>query len=541
MSISKNSIEDLRKSSKISDFVMSTTTGKLRGLKGMALCPFHGEKTASMSFTDTENLFHCFGCKEGGDIFHYVQLINNFEFQEAVEFVAEKYNFKLSYTSNQYEVDTKSYVEKMKHLQEYFISKIQSEKGTHSKSYLKDRGYGNEEISYYGIGFIDSDLASLNKYLSFKNISEQDLSKLGFKSSNNNFLFKNRIMFPILNFKNEVIAYGGRSLDDFGPKYLNNSDSILYKKNKSLFFSQKFLKSVKDKSFVFIVEGYFDVLALNQLGYANVVSASGTAFTINQLNILTRYTKKFLLCFDNDEAGLKATERFLELKGQVSTQIEIHCLNLPKSYKDISDFYEAKNNNFSALIKENKNIVEYLLDLKMQNDFDKVSIFNYFRQLSINLSPLEIDVALDYLSLKLNTQKDILKSEISFNPTSETNSVNNNKSVAIETFKEIIFSEILKQKDNISDELNEIILINDSFADEVSSMKKSKEFKNSLLNVSYSDSQLKESTARLYLHYAEFKIRDLIQEFENSTEKDFSIIQKIENIKKKKEFYLNTI
>jgi DNA primase len=541
MSISKNSIEDLKKISKISDFVMSTTTGKLRGLKGMALCPFHGEKTASMSFTDTENLFHCFGCKEGGDIFHYVQLINNFEFQEAVEFVAEKYNFKLSYTSNQYEVDTKSYVEKMKHLQEYFISKIQSEKGTHSKSYLKDRGYGNEEISYYGIGFIDSDLASLNKYLSFKNISEQDLSKLGFKSSNNNFLFKNRIMFPILNFKNEVIAYGGRSLDDFGPKYLNNSDSILYKKNKSLFFSQKFLKSVKDKSFVFIVEGYFDVLALNQLGYANVVSASGTAFTINQLNILTRYTKKFLLCFDNDEAGLKATERFLELKGQVSTQIEIHCLNLPKSYKDISDFYEAKNNNFSALIKENKNIVEYLLDLKMQNDFDKVSIFNYFRQLSINLSPLEIDVALDYLSLKLNTQKDILKSEISFNPTSETNSVKNNKSLAIETFKEIIFSEILKQKDNISDELNEIILINDSFADEVSSMKKSKEFKNSLLNVSYSDSQLKESTARLYLHYAEFKIRDLIQEFENSTEKDFSIIQKIENIKKKKEFYLNTI
>ncbi len=433
----------------------------------MALCPFHGEKTASMSFTDTENLFHCFGCKEGGDIFHYVQLINNFEFQEAVEFVAEKYNFKLSYISNQYEVDTNSYVEKMKHLNEYFLSKIQSEKGTHSKSYLKDRGYGNEEISYYGIGFIDSDLASLNKYMKSKNISDRDLSKLGFKSSNNNFLFKNRIMFPILNFKNEVIAFGGRSLDDFGPKYLNSSDSILYKKNKSLFFSQKFLKSVKEKSFVFIVEGYFDVLALNQLGYANVVSASGTAFTINQLNILTRYSKKFLLCFDNDDAGLKATEKFLELKTQVSTQIEIHCLNLPKSYKGISDFYEAKNKNFSTLIKENKNIVEYLLDIKMQNDFDKVSIFNYFRLLSINLSPLEIDVALDYLSLKLNTQKDILKNEISFNPSSEANVINGNKTLAIETFKEIIFSEILKQKDNISEELNEIILINDSFSDEI--------------------------------------------------------------------------
>ena len=541
MSISKNSIEDLKKSSKISDFVLSTTTGKLRGLKGMAICPFHGEKTASMSFTDAENLFHCFGCKEGGDIFHYIQLINNFEFQEAVEFVAEKYNFKLSYLSNQNEVDTKSYVEKMTLLNEYFLNKIQSEKGVNSRNYLKSRGYSDSEIISYGIGYVDSDLALLSKYMKSKNISEQDLSNLGFKSSNNNFLFKNRILFPILNFKNEVIAYGGRSLDDFGPKYLNSSDSILYKKNKSLFFTQKFLKSVKDKRFVFIVEGYFDVLALNQLGYSNAVSASGTAFTINQLNILTRYTKKFLLCFDNDDAGLKATEKFLELKNQVSTQIEIHCLNLPNSYKDISDFYESKNNNFSTLIKENKNIVEYLLDIKMQSNSDKVSIFNYFRFLSNNLSPLEIDVALDYLSLMLNTQKDILKSEISFNPTSVTNSINNNKTIAIETFKDIIFSEIIKQKDNISDELNELFLINDSFSDEVNSIKQSQEFKNSLLNVSYSDEQLKESMARLYLHYAELKIRDLIQEFENSSEKDFSIIQKIEDIKKKKEFYLNTI
>ena len=482
MSISKNSIEDLKKSSKISDFVLSTTTGKLRGLKGMAICPFHGEKTASMSFTDAENLFHCFGCKEGGDIFHYIQLINNYEFQEAVEFVAEKYNFKLSYSSNQNEVDTKSYVEKMTHLNDYFLNKIQSEKGVNSRSYLKNRGYSESEIISYGIGYVDSDLALLSKYMKSKNISEQDLSNLGFKSSNNNFLFKNRILFPILNFKNEVIAYGGRSLDDFGPKYLNSSDSILYKKNKSLFFTQKFLKSVKDKKFVFIVEGYFDVLALNQLGYSNAVSASGTAFTINQLNILTRYTKKFLLCFDNDDAGLKATEKFLELKNQVSTQIEIHCLNLPNSYKDISDFYESKNNNFSTLIKENKNIVEYLLDIKMQSNSDKVSIFNYFRFLSNNLSPLEIDVALDYLSLMLNTQKDILKSEISFNPTSVTNSINNNKTTAIETFKDIIFSEIIKQKDNISDEINELISINDSFSEEVNSIKQSQKFKKLFLN-----------------------------------------------------------
>lgn len=111
MGISKNSIDDLRKKAKISDFILSTTSGKLRGSKGMAVCPFHGEKTASMSFTDIENLYHCFGCKQGGDIFHFVQEINNLEFQEAVEFIAEKYLFKLIYTKS-------SNKDEFKHLQE---------------------------------------------------------------------------------------------------------------------------------------------------------------------------------------------------------------------------------------------------------------------------------------------------------------------------------------------------------------------------------------------------------------------------------------
>ena len=114
MGISKDSIETLKLKSKISDFILSSTTGKLRGNKGMALCPFHGEKTASMSFTDEENLFHCFGCKEGGDIFKYVQLINNIEFQESVETVAEKYGFNLKYTDSQFESNQKSLIQTMK-------------------------------------------------------------------------------------------------------------------------------------------------------------------------------------------------------------------------------------------------------------------------------------------------------------------------------------------------------------------------------------------------------------------------------------------
>src|SRR5210317_1137952 len=141
MGIARQSIEDLKKRSKISDFILATTSGKLRGTKGMALCPFHGEKTASMSFTDVENLFHCFGCKEGGDIFKYVQEINNLEFQDAIEFVAEKYGFKLTYTQTSDNSDFKVYQEKIDLLSDFFIEYMRYENYKEAKVYLESRKF----------------------------------------------------------------------------------------------------------------------------------------------------------------------------------------------------------------------------------------------------------------------------------------------------------------------------------------------------------------------------------------------------------------
>ena len=214
MGIARQSIEDLKKRSKISDFILSTTTGKLRGTKGMALCPFHGEKTASMSFTDVENLFHCFGCKEGGDIFKYVQEINNLEFQDAIEFVAEKYGFKLSYTQTNENNDFKVYQNKMKILNDYFIESMESDDSKEAKVYLKNRKFDKSDIDKYIISFIGKDEDKFNKYCKANEITKEDLKRLGFISSNENMLFKNRIMFPILSFRNDIIAYGGRSIDD---------------------------------------------------------------------------------------------------------------------------------------------------------------------------------------------------------------------------------------------------------------------------------------------------------------------------------------
>ena len=532
MGISKQSIEDLKKRSKISEFVLSTTTGKLRGTKGMALCPFHGEKTASMSFTDVENLFHCFGCKMGGDIYKYVQEIHNLEFQDAVELVAEKYGFKLTYTETNQTNDFKNFQQKINLIDEYFKEMMDSEKSKAAKEYLTSRKFNEQDLKKYDISFINSNVEDFQKFCNKNKISDLDLKKLGFISSSNNFLFKNRIMFPILNFRSETIAYGGRALEDFGPKYLNSSDSVLYKKNRNLYFTKDFISSVKKKGYVFLVEGYFDVLSLNQLGYSNSASPSGTALTIQQLEAVSRYTNKILLCFDNDEAGLKATERVLEIKNQVSNQLEIHCLNLPEKYKDISELYEDDEDIFSSVLKDNLEIIEFLIDKFILSTTDKKSIFNYFMKITSNLSPLEIDISLDLLSSKLNTAKDILKKELRFQTLDKKDDVIEQTISSISIFKDLIIAEMISNEFSSNEEIEQLMELNSEFKKLVESIKNEDTKKEEYLNISYTKDQYSEAVSRLYLHFANIKIDELIYEFEESKDKNFQLLQSVEDIKK---------
>ncbi len=541
MGIARQSIEDLKKRSKISDFILSTTTGKLRGTKGMALCPFHGEKTASMSFTDVENLFHCFGCKEGGDIFKYVQEINNLEFQDAIEFIAEKYGFKLTYTQSSENNDFKVYQEKIDLINNYFLETMESDKSKDAKVYLKTRKYDNSDIKKYAISFISKDEESFNKFCKSNDITKDDLKRLGFISSNGNMLFKNRIMFPILNFRNDIIAFGGRSIDDYGPKYLNSSDSVLYKKNRNLYFTNDFISATKKKGYAILVEGYFDVLSLNKLGYANAASPSGTALTHQQLESVSRYTNKILICFDNDEAGLKATERVLDIKNQVSKQLEIHCLNLPSDYKDISEVYELKPDSFNEILKKNDEIVEYLLNKFLKEDSNKKNVFNYFRKITNKLSPLEVDIALDLLSKKLSTEKEILKRELNFQTENDVVQMNETSINSVSIFQDIVTSNIVKNNFQILEEEKEILSLNNEYASLINSLKKDKKQSKEYLNISFLPDQYEEAIVRLFLHFANIEIENLIYKFEKEERKDFSLLQQVEDLKKKKEIYQNTI
>ncbi len=546
MGIAKDSIESLKLKAKISDFVLSSTTGKLRGNKGMALCPFHGEKTASMSFTDEENLFHCFGCKEGGDIFKYVQLANNVEFQESVEIVADKYAFNLKYTDSQYESNQKNLIQMMKIIGEYFITNIHETSSSKPKQYLSTRKINNEHIDRFKLGFAEIDEKIFYDFCTQNKISKQNLKSLGLLSEKQNLLFRERILFPITNFRNETVAFGGRALNDYGPKYLNSSESQVYKKNRTLYFTESFLKSVKEFKEIIIVEGYFDVLAFNLLGYANVASPSGTALTVQQLEQLSKYSTNIILSFDNDEAGINATRRILELKNSTTRDLNLSCLVLPKEFKDIGEYFEDGNDNVESLLDQKVDLIEFCVDALIdKQETDKRKVFSDFKTLITSLGPLDKDFAFDTLSKKINTPKDILIKELnhrqsvsSVGTNSNDDSINN---IHIESFKAIFLSSLIKGNFKDLQDHTDLINSNIELTDEIANLRSGDSHENTekYINVSFTDEQLNEAIARLYIHYFEIKINSLINQIEKSN--DINIFSEIEILKKKIENYQDTL
>ena len=547
MGIAKDSIESLKLKAKISDFVLSSTTGKIRGNKGMALCPFHGEKTASMSFTDEENLFHCFGCKEGGDIFKYVQLINSVEFQESVEIVADKYAFSLKYTDSKFESDQKNLIKIMKTISDYFIENLNKTNSSKPKQYLNSRKINENEIQKFKLGFAENDEKVFYKFCNDNQIDKQILKSLGLLSEKQNLLFRDRIMFPITNFRNEVIAYGGRALNDYGPKYLNSAESQIYKKNRTLFFTENFLKSVKNNNEIIIVEGYFDVLAFNLLGYSNVASPSGTALTIQQLEQLSKYSTNITLAFDNDKAGVSATRRILDLKKSTSRDLNLTCLLLPSEYKDIGEFYEKGKGNIDSLLNDKIDLIEFCINTLIikDEDLDKRKVFSEFKTLIKTLGPLDQDFAIEKLSILINTPKDLLMRELKYkqNIENEQNIFESRKNSNnhMESFQEIFISNLVKNNFENLETYSELVYSNDEFLKMIQNLKKNSQHENSekYKNISFTSDQLNEAITRLYIHFFEVKIDTLITQLEESN--DANIFTEIETIKKKIEKFQNTL
>ena len=375
----------------------------------------------------------------------------------------------------------------------------------------------------------------------------QTLKSLGLLSEKGNFLFKNRIIFPITNFRSEVVGFGGRALEDFGPKYLNSSESSIYKKNRTLYFLPNFLKDVKKHKFVIIVEGYFDVIAFNKLGYSNVASPSGTALTIQQLNQVSKYTDEIYLCFDNDQAGIEATKRIVEIKNNISKDLNIYSILLPSKYKDISEFYESGEKNIDNLISDKKDLVEFCIDdlIDKEGESNKKKIFSAYKKFSNYLSPLEKDLSIEYLGKKLGINKETLVNELSFKEDLITTTINQSENVEenkhIETFKDIFISNLIKNNFDLKDNEKELLELNIELNEQIKAIKSNLDSteNDKYNNISFSEEQLEEAIVRLILFYSELKIQDLINQIDLS--KDTSLFPEVEELKKNMEYYQNTL
>ncbi|WP_020613658.1 DNA primase [Sediminispirochaeta bajacaliforniensis] len=331
MRIPETILQEINRNLSIVDVVSDYLTLEKKGSRYWGLCPFHGEKTPSFSVTEDENLFYCFGCHKGGSIFTFVMEMEGISFVEAVRRLAEKAGVSLPDTDQGFVPDKKSdaleqlYARLVKTFH-YFL--MESEKGRNARTYLQERGIERQTIEAFELGYIPADRRWLYRFLSAKNYSKNFLAESGLFSSKypDVSLFSDRLMFPIYNHRGKAVAFGGRKLGSGEPKYINSPETALYKKREILFGLSKVLPVIRQKKRAYVVEGYFDVLAMYQSGAGGAVAPLGTAFTAEQGRLLKRYVNEVVLLFDGDSAGIAAARKsipVIETAGLEGSVVEL--------------------------------------------------------------------------------------------------------------------------------------------------------------------------------------------------------------------------
>jgi DNA primase len=331
-----------------------------KGGRFWGLCPFHQEKTPSFTVDPDKKFYHCFGCGEGGSIISFVMNIDKLSYPEAIELIARKTGVEIVYdTAGGAEAaDERKHTDEMKDLYErvaksYHYILMKKPEGKAVKNYLKGRGVSEAMIERFNLGYAPADRRWLFDFLSRKDYSAPFLSDSGLfgKKHTQSSFFSDRLMFPIRNREGKTVAFGGRLLAGDGPKYLNSSESGIFRKRDNLFALDFALPEIRRAKEVFLVEGYMDVIAMHQAGITNTVAPLGTAFTEDQAKLLRRYADRALLFFDTDDAGRKAIEKGI----MTCTKAGLDC-RVVAAEPETSDSQESKD---PAEILQ-KNGAEYL-------------------------------------------------------------------------------------------------------------------------------------------------------------------------------------
>ena len=345
MFYSEDIIEQVRTENDIVEVIGDYVKLQKKGSSYFGLCPFHNEKSPSFSVSPNKQMYYCFGCGEGGNVISFLMKYENYTFIEAMEVLANRAGVelpKMEYSKEQRrEKDLKTkIIEINTEAAKYFHYLLKSDRGKLAYNYLKGRQLSDEIIVKFGLGYSDKYSNNLYMYLKKKGYNDNELRETGLFTYDEKRgvtdKFWNRVMFPIMDANNRVIAFGGRVMGDAKPKYLNSPETKVFDKSRNLYGLNVARSSRKD--YFLICEGYMDVISLHQTGFNNAVAALGTAFTQRHATLIKRYVKEVVLTFDSDEAGIKAALRAIPYLRDAGLAIKV--LNM-KPYKDPDEFIKA--------------------------------------------------------------------------------------------------------------------------------------------------------------------------------------------------------
>ena len=390
---------------------------KKSGNSYKGLCPFHNEKTPSFTVDDRKQLFHCFGCGEGGDVVSFIMHKEGLSYIDSMKYLAKKAGIKLDDTKSSKENKILNrYYDINKDIMMYFYKNLLTDKAC--QIYLKNRGFRSNIVNTFMLGFAKNSWDDLLNYVKNKDYLLDDIENLGLikKSQNGKYYdkYRNRLIFPIINHYGKVIGFGGRSIDSTMPKYLNSPESQVFKKRYNLYGLNVFKKqSNKD---IILVEGYMDVIGLNNQGIDQAVASLGTSLTSDQAKLLKRYAKNVYICYDEDNAGIKATDRAIEIL--LDEGIKPNIISLEKGL-DPDDFVKKYGRDaFIKKMDEASDVYNYkynkILDLyaesKDSEKFEKLNLFIEF--LSSIKSDLTREIFINNVSKLFDIDKSTLKESV---------------------------------------------------------------------------------------------------------------------------------
>lgn len=424
MPLPEGFLQELKMRNDITEVASSYLNLTRRGRNMVGLCPFHGEKTPSFNIYTENGSFYCFGCGVGGDVITFIMKIENLDYIDAVKFLAQRAGLEMPESTFDDSLSQlrKRIYEANRQAARFFHKQLYSPIGEKGLSYFHGRELADTTIKHFGLGYADQDRFSLCnhlKSLGFKN-SEIVAANLAFQSKRSSGIydrFNDRVMFPIIDLRGNVIAFGGRILTDEKPKYLNTSDTPVFKKSANL-FSLNNAKNTGKRSLI-LCEGYMDVIAVNQAGIQNAVATLGTALTSEQALLMKRYADEVIICYDADEAGQKATQRAIELLRNAGLAIKV--ISIPQG-KDPDEFLRGKGDKggqaFKNVIERSGNDIEYRLSkakskFNMELSEDKVAYLNEAVKILATLdNAVEQEVYASKLSAEIGVSKEAVMQQL---------------------------------------------------------------------------------------------------------------------------------